>query len=136
MSYPYITAMTAGVILIMQIVLAYMVSDTRGKAQTSLGDGGNNMMLKSVRRHGNLAENAGLFIAAFSLLELSRFSPTLLIILCVAFVISRVLHAIGMSQAQSTNVMRFIGGVGTYIIGLVLGGCLVWIGMQSMMVKV
>lgn len=59
MTYPYITAITAGLLLLMQMALAFAVSGNRGKANTWVGDGGNVGLLRSARRHANLAENAG-----------------------------------------------------------------------------
>ena len=126
MAFPFVSAITAGVIVILQMVLAFMVSGARGNI--AIGDGGNEDLARAVRRHGNLAENAGLFIAGFTLLELSRLSPTLLAWLCGLFVLMRILHAIGLSQQKTMNVFRLIGGVGTYIIGLVLGVALLWAG--------
>ena len=121
----------------MQIVLAFMVSGQRGNTKTSLGSGagvaGSDPLHRAVRRHGNLAENAGLFIAGFIALELSKSHPTLMWILCAAFVISRVLHAIGLSQENTSNAFRMIGGVGTYAIGLILGALLIWVALPVVM---
>jgi len=131
MTFPFATTLTAGVILILQILLAAMTSGARGSTKNPIGDGGNDAMIRAIRRHGNLAENAGIFIAGLMLLELSKFSPTLLTILCIAFVVVRLVHAIGLSQENTNNAFRFLGGVGTYLIGLVLGGTLIWIGAMA-----
>lgn len=112
----------------LQIVLAFVVSGTRGKLKTSIGDGGHEVLQRIARRHANLAENAGIFVAGFTLLELSRLSSVALIALCSAFVVARLAHAIGLSRTNTSNVFRLIGGVGTYLIGLVLGAALVWVG--------
>ena len=130
MTYPYITTITAGVVLLMQIILAITVSAARGKYDTSVGDGGKDEMLRAVRRHGNLAENAAIFLLGFALLELSELNTWHLIGLSVAFVIIRVLHAVGLSRANTNNVLRLLGGAGTYLVGLVLGGTLIWIGVN------
>ena len=127
MTFPYITAITAGVVLILQILLAFSVSSGRGA--TPLGDGGKDGLTRAIRRHGNLAENAGLFIAGFALLELARFNTLTLEILCALFVLVRLAHAYGMSQENTMNAFRGIGGVGTYLIGLVLGAALLWAGL-------
>jgi hypothetical protein len=36
-----------------------------------------------------------------------------------------------MSQANATNTYRLLGGAGTYISGLLLGGALLWVGVQA-----
>lgn len=127
MTFPYITAITAGAVLILQILLGLAVSGSRGA--TSLGDGGREDLSRAIRRHGNLAENAGLFIAGFALLELARVNTLLLEALCALFVLVRLLHAFGMSRPDTMNAFRAAGGVGTYIIGLVLGAALLWAGL-------
>jgi uncharacterized protein len=131
MTTPYITTLTAGIIIILQILLAFRVSGFRGKKNLALGDGDDADTLRVVRRHGNLAENAGVFIAGFTLLEISKFAPMLLLVLCVLFVIVRVSHAVGMSRTNTMNGFRMIGGIGTYGVGLVLGGALVWLGIVA-----
>jgi len=113
--------------LILQILLALAVSGTRG--QTSLGDGGREDLTRAIRRHGNLAENAGLFIAGFALLELAHLNSLLLEALCALFVLLRLAHVIGMSRSDTMNIFRAVGGVGTYLIGLVLGAALLWAGL-------
>lgn len=127
MTFPYITAITAGAVLILQILLGLAVSGSRGA--TSLGDGGREDLSRAIRRHGNLAENAGLFIAGFALLELARVNTFLLEALCALFVLARLSHAVGMSRPDTMNAFRAAGGVGTYIIGLVLGAALLWAGL-------
>lgn len=131
MTFPFMTAITAGILLILQIVLAGMTSGTRGATKNPIGDGGNQAMLRAIRRHGNLAENSGIFIVGLMLLELSKFNSPLLIGLCVAFVLARLAHAIGLSQPDTNNAFRGLGGVGTYLIGFVLGGTLISIGVSE-----
>ena len=40
MLFPYVSAITAGALLILQTLLAFMVSGARGKANVWVGDGG------------------------------------------------------------------------------------------------
>jgi len=129
--FPYVTTTTAGFILILQLLLAFTVSGGRGKVDTWVGAGGHAPLERAIRRHGNLAENAGIFVVGFLLLELSRFSATLLVSLCVAFVVVRLFHAVGLSRENTNNPLRLIGGVGTYLTGLTLGGTLVWVGARA-----
>lgn len=126
MTFTYITAITAGIILIMQILLGFAVS--MGREGTPIGDGGKEDLTRAIRRHGNLAENSGLFIAGLVLLEVSKFNPLLLEGLCAAFVLVRLAHAAGLSQTNTMNALRAIGGIGTYLVGLILGVALLWAG--------
>lgn len=127
MTFPFLSAATAGVILILQMILAATVSGARGSNDVSIGDGGKEAMLRPMRRHGNLAENGGIFIACLILLELARPGSLLLVGLCSAFVLVRLFHAIGLSMVNTNNIFRLIGGAGTYLLGLILGGSLLWI---------
>ena len=135
MTYPYITAVTAGLLLLLQMALAFTVSGSRGKTNTWIGDGGNVALQRGARRHANLAENAGIFVVGFGLLELSRSSHALLVALCIAFVLARFLHAAGLSSPDTNNALRLLGGVGTYLIGFVLAVSLVWIGLGGVAQK-
>jgi uncharacterized membrane protein YecN with MAPEG domain len=60
MTFPYITAATAGFVLILQMFLGLAVSAARGKSDTWVGDGGNAQLLRASRRHANLAENGAI----------------------------------------------------------------------------
>ena len=131
MTFPFITSITAGILLILQMLLAFTVSGARGQKDVWVGDGGQDSLLRAIRLHGNFAENAGIFVAGFTLLELSKFSPTLLAVLCAAFILARLAHAVGLSQANTGNAFRLFGGVGTYFIGLALGAALIWVGYSA-----
>ena len=131
MNFPYVTALTAGVIIILQIILAMRVSGVRGQKKVGVGDGGDQEMLRPMRRHGNLAENSGIYIAGLALLELSGSLSLLLVGLCFAFMLVRVVHAIGLSQTNTMNAFRLMGGAGTYLIGFTLGGALIWVSLVS-----
>jgi len=125
--FPALSAATAGAMLVLQILLAFAVSGARGQANIWIGIGNAPNLERAARRHANLAENAGLFVVGFTLLELSGRWPTLLLILCPGFIVVRLFHAVGLSQENTNNPFRLIGGVGTYLIGLVLGGALLWL---------
>jgi len=131
MSFPHITSVTAGLLLLIQMGLALSVSGNRDKADTWVGEGGDATLLRTTRRHANLAENAGFFVVGFALLELSRLGPRLLLALCGAFVIARLVHAAGLSRQNTKSPQRLIGGLGTYLIGFVLAGALVWAGLNG-----
>ncbi len=75
MTFPFMTAITAGTLLILQMLLAFTVSGARGQQNIWVGDGGSATLLRTARRHANLAEKAAIFLTGFALLELSRFNP-------------------------------------------------------------
>jgi uncharacterized protein len=122
---PIVSALTAGVLIILQMALMLSVALARQNNRQSLGDGGSSELLRAIRRHGNLAENAGIFIAGFTLLELMGAGRLRLEILCGAFVLGRISHVIGLSIKRTVNPYRFGGVVVTVAVGLALGAWLI-----------
>jgi uncharacterized protein len=118
---PVVSALTAGVLIIMQMALMASVILARRRNRQSLGDGGNADMLRAIRRHGNFAENAALFIAGFTLMEMTGGRGLELEVLCVAFVVARISHAIGLSMTKTVNPYRQAGIIVTIAVGLALG---------------
>ena len=134
-AFPAIAATTGGALLALQMLLGFTVSGARGQSNVWIGASGSAPLERIARRHANLAENAGLFLGGFTLLELSGHWPTLLLILCPTFVVLRLFHAAGLSRQNTNNLLRLIGGAGTYLLGLVLGGALVWIAAPALLVQ-
>jgi len=122
---PYVSALTAGIVIIMQMALMYAVVVERRRNRQSVGDGGHKSLLLAIRRHGNLAENAGIFVAGFALLELIGGGGVGHAVLCAAFVLGRVAHVIGLSMKNTVNPWRVGGVVVTSIVGVGLGARLV-----------
>jgi uncharacterized protein len=132
-AFPAVAAANGGVLLILQMLLGLTVSGARGRSNVWIGAGTDATLERVARRHANLAENAGLFLGGFTLLELSGRWPTLLLILCTSFVVLRLFHAAGLSRQNTNNPLRLIGGAGTYLLGLVLGIALAWIGIAALL---
>jgi hypothetical protein len=121
LAIPAVSALTAGVLIVLQMFLLLTVVLARRSNRQSLGDGGNANMLRAIRRHGNLAENAAIFIVCAALLEMLGGSRMTVEILCAAFVVGRLSHAIGLSFGRTVNIFRFVGTVTTVIVGLAIG---------------
>jgi len=118
---PYVSAFTAGILIVMQAALMYAVVVERRRNRQSLGDGGHHALLMAIRRHGNLAENAAIFVAGFALLELVGGGGVVHAALCAAFVLGRIAHAIGLSMRKTVNPLRIGGVAATMIVGVALG---------------
>jgi len=103
------------------------VGTVRGQRQLSFGDGGDDAFLKKIRRHGNLAENAALFIVLLALLELSGANATLVAVFGGLFVFARVSHAIALTGSGSGMPLRPIGALGTIVAGVGTAGTLLYI---------
>jgi uncharacterized protein len=122
---PILSALTAGVLIIIQMALMLTVVLARRRNRQSIGDGGNPKLLAAIRRHGNFAENAAIFVAGFTLLEVLGGSRTTIATMCAAFVIGRISHIIGLSMAKTLNPFRIAGVAITASVGFALGSGLV-----------
>jgi uncharacterized membrane protein YecN with MAPEG domain len=118
---PIVAAFTAGLIILMQMALALSVVLARRSARQSIGDGGNQQLLLAIRRHGNFAENAAIFIACSTLLEIMGGGGFGLMILCAGFVLGRIGHLIGLSMKRTVNAFRIAGITLTIAVGVALG---------------
>lgn len=107
---PIVTAIAAGLLILLQSALSFAVTLVRRRVRQSLGDGGNPELLAAVRRHGNLAENAALFIASLALLEMLGAQRWFVEVLAGLFILARLAHAAGMSLKPPLNPLR-VGGV-------------------------
>lgn len=129
---PVVSAVTAGALILIQMVLALVVVLARRRNRQSLGDGGNPDVLRAMRRHGNFAENAAIFIAGFILFELIGGPRQTLEIMCAVFVAGRLSHAIGLSLKNTVNPLRVLGIFATVGVGLTLGVQLLVLGFAQL----
>ena len=118
---PTVSALTAGVLLILQMLLLLAAARGRQRARQSLGDGSDESLTRAVRRHGNLAENAAIFLVAITVFEMMGGARPWVEGLCAAFVLGRLSHALGLSRKNTVNVFRISGVFLTVAVGLTLG---------------
>ncbi len=135
MTLPIVSAMVASVLLLMQITLMVSVGLHRNRGGISLGYGEDIELQRKIRRHGNLAENAAIFIATLALGEILGLSTNLLIGLGAAFVLGRLFHAIAFSSPAGSYggagsglylAARGLGAMGTVLPSLMLAGYLLY----------
>ena len=129
---PLVSAFTAGLIIVMQMLLLFGVVRARFRVRQSIGDGGNQELLLAIRRHGNFTENAAIFVACFTLLEIVGGSGPWLITLCAVFVLSRVSHVAGLSMKRTVNRFRTAGTTLTGAVGIALGLQLMAIALRHL----
>ncbi len=124
MPFPSITAATAVALTVMQMLLMLYAASGRGQFQTGLGEGTNPLLLRRVRMHGNLAENAPIFLILLALVEISGQWSALVPWFAVAFVAARILHAIGLAMSAGATPPRFLGVILTLFADLGLAALL------------
>lgn len=123
----------AAYLLLLQMVLMLTVGMYRIKKLKGMGVQDDLTLERLVRRHGNLAENAGIFVAAIALLELQTGSTPLVFGLCLVFAIAEPCTPLGSplllehisliarGLAVSFLGARAIGALSTAFSGIVCG---------------
>jgi uncharacterized protein len=104
--------------------LGFAVSVQRGRAGQLGGIPGNEstLLYRLIRAHGNAAEYVPL-IAAFALYFAANGSSTVISWVIGGLTIARICHATAMiigTDMSQFNILRFVGGMGTYIGGFAL----------------
>jgi uncharacterized membrane protein YecN with MAPEG domain len=97
--YVYLSARTIGV---------------RRKAQISIGDGGDEAMLRAMRVHANFSEYAPITLVLLAMMDIQGRQIWLLHALGVLFLVARLSHVYGISSAQAPGKFRVGGMVGTF----------------------
>jgi uncharacterized membrane protein YecN with MAPEG domain len=135
---PLYAAMLGGFLIVGQAILMIMVGAYRGRIKQSVGIGEDMTLERLVRRHGNFAENAAIFIAVLAVYELINGQTGLAFWLALAFGIGRLAHAIGFSSNTGSHLvdvkggrkvfiaMRVIGAMSTFFTFIALGGALAY----------
>jgi len=115
-----ITGLYAGLLTVLFIGLSINIIRLRYKYKTGIGDGGNEMLAKAIRVHGNFSEYIPLALLLLGIYEINGASPLWLHILGAVLFIGRVLHAVGLNKSTGTTKQRQIGMISLFIILLIL----------------
>lgn len=115
MTLPIISGYTAVILGALQIVLMMSVGFRRGKAGIPVGDGDDEALLYKIRRHGNLTENAPIFLILLGLAEGFGAYQGYVIGLAAVFIVARLAHAIALSGPGKPTAIRAIGAFGTML---------------------
>jgi len=130
MNMPLYAAALGAFLIVLQVVLMLSVGLHRSKGQF-IGNDGDRDIERKVRRHGNLAENSGLFLVVIALFEMLVGQTTFVLVLCIVFAVARIFHALGFASLAGSHGedltgprkafagMRAMGAFGT--LGVALG---------------
>ena len=116
-----ITLTFAGAAALLHIWLAARVSRLRVAHKVSIGDGGNEALIRRMRAHANYGENMPIVLILLALLELAGGDPRILWGAAILFIITRILHAFGMDRPHPSK-LRAIGMMGSTLALVVLIG--------------
>ncbi len=138
MTMPIISAGLAGILLVLQQILMLTAGTRRAKTAKGVGHEGDPTLERLVRRHGNLAENAAIFIVVLALLEALGTGAMTVLWMAGIFLTARLLHAVGFSSLAGSHggeyaekggrvfvLMRASGAGLTGLVGLAAGATLV-----------
>lgn len=120
MNAPLYSAALGAFLIVLQVVLMLTVGLHRTRG-TFIGTGDDKDLERKIRRHGNLAENSGLFLAVIALLEILVGQTALVAALCILFAVARSLHAIGFSSLAGSHGQDLTGGRKLFAAGRALG---------------
>jgi uncharacterized membrane protein YecN with MAPEG domain len=115
-----ITAIFAGLLTLLYVVLTVRVVGARRGQRVSLGDGGNIDLTRRIRAHANFAEYTPLALLMMALAENLKATPLLLWAIGVLLVIGRLSHAYAISVPMKTFAPRVLGMVLTIGVMIVL----------------
>jgi len=121
-----ITLTIAAAAAVLHIWLAGRVSAVRNSQKVSIGDGGNEALIRRMRAHANYGENLPIVLILLALLELAGGDPRILWGAAILFVIARILHAFGMDRPHPSK-LRMFGMMGSILALLILVGYAIFI---------
>ena len=111
-----VTALYAGLLCALGLVLAGMVGRIRGNANISLGNGGNRELIEADRRHMNWVEYVPFILLLLAIFELNGGSRTWLHVMGATLLIARVCHPLGISTTRMMMWQRMVGAGGTMLV--------------------
>lgn len=106
-----------GLIIILMFVLKGNVGRVRVAEKVSLGDGGSDRMLRAIRAQGNAIEDVPIVLVGWLALAALSAPVWLIHILGIAFILGRILHAMGISLVKGLEWGR---SAGTFLTALVM----------------
>ncbi|WP_438863627.1 MAPEG family protein [Neptunicella sp.] len=127
-----ITPIYAGILALIFLVLTVRVILMRGQG-ISLGDGGNDIMQRRIRAHGNFAEFVPFILLMIGILEMGRFPAFWLHIMGIALVVSRLLHGYALAFTEKFKFGRMWGAALTFLLLLVCGVLCLYQGINAYM---
>lgn len=126
-----VTALYAGLLAPLLIILAVRVIAFRRAERVSLGDGGNAVLLRRVRAHANFIEYAPFTLLLLGALESLRAAPALLHAVGGALLLGRIAHATALSNPRGIMLLR-VGGMALTFTAIALAaiGCLAMVATR------
>ena len=110
------TALYAGMMGIILVVLSAMVIRQRIRAKVDLFDGGDPQLGRAIRAQGNLIEYLPLALILMAVVEINGAPDLYLHIGGTFLLLVRLFHAYGLTKTSGPSAGRLIGTLGTFIL--------------------
>ena len=127
---PKITLLFACLHVLLMLGLAVPIARHRHAHKIGLGDGGDKLLARKIRVHGNFIEHVPLALLVLALLELCGLAPAWVSGFGSALLLGRVLHAFGLSRSGGYSFGRFTGTVLTWLVFLAMALAGLWLALR------
>lgn len=117
-----ITLSSVAAAALINIWLSIRCGQVRTTHKVSVGDGGNEQLIRRMRAHANFSENAPIVLVMIAALEFAHAGSTALAAVAGVFMLGRVGHGLGM-DGGSFGMGRTVGTVVTLLTQL---GLAIW----------
>ncbi len=126
-----VTLSSAAAAAILAIWLMFRVGQVRNSEKVSVGDGGNERVIRRMRAHANFVESAPFVVLLIAAIELSGSAGAWLPYVSGAYFIGRILHGFGM-EGGSLSWGRSVGTIVTLLtlLGLAIVASLIGMGIM------
>lgn len=111
-----ITLFYAGLCTLLVLFLAGRVMARRFSQKIGIGDGGDHELAKRVRTHANAVEYLPLALLLLGGMELNGYPNAIIHGFGLTLLVSRLLHAWGLSRSSSASPGRFVGTLFTLVL--------------------
>ncbi len=109
----------AAVFSVLFVLLSINVIRARRRHKVAIGAGRNKSVERAMRVHANFAEYVPFALLLITLLELNKANAMLLIALCSALLVGRLVHAFGVSMENERLLYRVSGMAMTFTVILI-----------------
>lgn len=122
-------ALYTGLMVLIFLGLKINVGRVRFGAKISVGDGGNEGLMRTMRVQANAVEDVP--IALIGLLALAALAAPVWLVHALGgtLVIARLLHAFGLGSSSERNFGRAAGTLGSAVVLLVTAGACIWFAL-------
>jgi uncharacterized membrane protein YecN with MAPEG domain len=113
---PKIVSYYAAILAVMFVVLTIRVIKGRIRGRISLGDGGDEALIRAQRTHGNFAEFVPFALLLIALAEMNGSPAWSIHVLGSVLIVSRLAHAWALQGGMERMTFRKAGMIGTFIV--------------------